>query len=96
MDMTLVRRRRPHLTIPGVAVPVSFVVAVAVVAGGIAVAEVIGGTFLVAASVWLALVLTPRAAEETDPGKVLKLDLFLVLVVVLGLSGVAVIGLAIL
>ena len=96
MGMTLDRRRRPHLAIPGISIAVVLVVVAAVVAGAASVAEVIGGVFLVVASVWFASILTQRAAEETDPGKVLKLDLWLVLVVVLGLSGVAVIGLAVL
>lgn len=48
---------------------------------------------------WAAVVLgmhvTPRAADETDPDRVLKLDLLLVLIVALGLFGVALIGLAV-
>lgn len=94
--MTLVRRRGPHLTIPGIAIVGALAVVVAAVVGQLAAAEVIGGALLIWAAVSLGWILTPRAANETDPGTVLKLDILLVLVVMLGLSGVTLIGLAIL
>ncbi|HEX9763179.1 MAG TPA: hypothetical protein VGA97_08775 [Acidimicrobiia bacterium] len=60
-----------------------------------AIAEVIGGVVMVGVSVILGWSLTSRLAAEADPGRVLVLDFLLVLVVLLGLVGVTLIGLAI-
>jgi hypothetical protein len=60
-----------------------------------AIAELIGGALIVGVSVLIGSKLTNRAAGEADPGRVLVLDFLLVLVVLLGLVGVTVIGLAI-
>ena len=94
--MTLVRRRGPHLTVPRIAIVGALAVVATAVVGQVEAAELIGGALIVWAAVSLGWILTPRAANETDPTSMLKLDLLLVMVVLLGLAGVTVIGLAIL
>ena len=66
-----------------------------VVAGYLFVAELTGGGLILWVSVLTGSKLTSRLAAEADPGRVLVLDFLLVLVVLLGLVGVTVIGLAI-
>jgi hypothetical protein len=80
--------------------PAIFAVAIAatmtaMAVGHPAVAEVVGGAAIVLASVVVGSKITRRAALEVDLGRALTLDLLLVLVVLLGLAGVAVVGLAI-
>lgn len=93
--MTLVRRPLLNRTISAGAIAGAFVIVVALTAGQVALAEVIGGALLISASVLTGSSLTRRAADEKDPRKLLFFDFLLVLVVVLGLGGVAVMGLAI-
>jgi len=93
VGMALVRTRGPRFATWGAAL---LVVVATAVAGQLEAAELIGGALTVWAAVSLGWILMSRAAIETDPTRVLKLDLLLVVVVLLGLGGVTVIGLAIL
>ena len=92
--MTLGRAPSARSRIWGITLVVSVATVVAMSAGQHELAEVTGGALAVWASVILGIHVTPLAASETDPGRVLKLDLLLVLIVALGLFGVALIGLA--
>jgi hypothetical protein len=77
------------------ALPAVAVLLARVVSGYSAIAEVVGGALIVWVSMLTGSKLTRRLAGEADPGRVLVLDFLLVLVVLLGLVGVTVIGLAI-
>ena len=93
MGMTIGRssgRRSPAIFAVAIAATM-----IAMAAGHPAVAEIVGGAAIVMVSVESGSRVTRRAALEVDPGRALTLDLLLVLVVLLGLAGVAVLGLAI-
>jgi hypothetical protein len=68
---------------------------VAMISGHPGIGEVLFGALTIGIAVLAASTLTPRAAHERDAGRVLVLDFWLVLIVLLGLAGVAVVGLAI-
>lgn len=86
--------RRFGLTSPAIVATATVATMSAMVAGHPAIAEVVGGAVIVLVAVGLGSRITQRAAVEVDSARVLTLDLVLILVVLLGLAGVAVVGLA--
>jgi hypothetical protein len=93
--MTAARLRFPYLALSRVALAGGAITVVAVLSDHPAIAELVGGAVIVWASVLIGSRLARVAAGELDPTRHLVLDLWLVLVVVLGLVGVGVIGAAI-
>ena len=83
-------RRSSAIVLVVIAVAIS-----SIVAGHPAVGEVIVGATVLCASASIGWKVTRRASLEVDPARELVLDLQLILVVLLGLAGVTVIGLAI-
>jgi len=77
-----------------IVVGASTVSVVAVSSGHPAVAEVVGGGLVTAVAARLAASLAHRVVEETEPALALRWDLLLVLSILAGLAGVAVMALA--
>ena len=87
--------RSPYRVLSSVALVGGAVTLMAVISGHPAIAELAGGAVIVWASALIGSRLARVVAGELDPTRQLTLDLWLVLVVVLGLVGVGVIGAAI-
>jgi hypothetical protein len=93
--MSAASLRFPYRLLSRVALSGGAVTFMAVISDHPAVAELAGGAVIVWASVLIGSRLARVVALELDPTRHLMLDLWLVLVVVLGLVGVGVIGAAI-
>ena len=93
--MTAASLRFPYRVLSRVALAGGAVTFLAVVSDHPVIAELAGGAVIVWASVLIGSRLARVVAGELDPTRQLVLDLWLVLVVVLGLVGVGVIGAAI-
>lgn len=95
LTMTAASARFPFRVLSRVALVGGAVTFVAVISDHPATAELAGGAVIVWAAALIGSRLVRVVAGELDPTRQLILDLWLVLVVVLGLVGVGVIGAAI-
>jgi hypothetical protein len=93
--MTAARLRFPYRALSKVALVGGAATFLAVISDHPAIAELVGGAVIVWGSVLIGSILARVVAGELDPTRHLVLDLWLVLVVVVGLIGVGVIGAAI-
>jgi hypothetical protein len=91
-----IRASRPRSRFRAIAIGAVAVTLVSLFVGQLEMAALIGGLLIMCVSVAIGSTLTVRAASEVDPGRVLGLDVLLALMVVSGLSGVALIGWALL